>query len=391
VSSPARRTLGQKPRPAAPPATPAPAAGPAAVETTSWKPALGRDDNPGFVDPGGVIILPSEKEELRRRFGWQEGDPLPANLAELVAAARREAEALRADALEPTLPVPPDTPPTKAPEPLEADELPPAKRREIAAALALAKQQAAELREAESLRPAQAPPGVADAIAAGLATPQTPQTPPRATPPQAPPPPEPLGHAAHAGHAESATGAGRLHECPFCGWDQARAVEGEVTDQDRDAFRAVFFLPGQRFRKEYRLLRGALTVRFRGLTVAEESLAKRQIMADAVRDQEAKTARAPADYEADFLLYLTCLALEYVAGQAPGAPGGDELTVPPLADWDAAALAVEAPDTPLKAYAAQVVAAAMPVESARRVFVQTYSRFQLLLRRLEAESADPNS
>ena len=77
------------------------------------------------LQPGEVVLTKNEKEKLKK-FGWKEGDPLPGNIADLMAKAQREV----ADDIRTAKPFK-DHPVLKVPEPIDISSLSDEKRTEL--------------------------------------------------------------------------------------------------------------------------------------------------------------------------------------------------------------------------------------------------------------------
>jgi hypothetical protein len=389
-------------------------------------------DRPNILAPGTVIMTDEEKNTFEK-LGWKAGDPIPADFPKMVRMALEEANLIADDANTPASPLPLDTPPIQVQTPIMMDRLPAAKKAELAQALAEAKQQWQAFEQRQQAVPTQAAPGVHDAIreiqraapppaakprpinitAANVPPPPPPPQAASATsiadadrqakptvlppwpaasvpPPSSPPPPPPPQPppAAETAKPAAATASTTQPFCPFCGFDMSLPDPRiHVDPQDKIRF-VVAIRGGQRFRKEYQLLDGSVTFRFRDQTVEEVDLARRQISADIYRDTESRQISTQTEYEGRLLLYMALLALEHSSTSTHGKE------IQPLADWKIGQPGgpprPEAPDTPLKVYVDSLLAHVITSETMRHLLVTTYRDFNGTIQQLEVHSRDPN-
>jgi hypothetical protein len=94
----------------------------------------------------GTVLLEEDKQRLRK-LGWNDGDPLPPDMAQRIAQARAEIER---DIQSGQLQGIGNIPPLKVPKEVPLDQLPVKQRQELAAYLASYKTQAPALAEAQA-------------------------------------------------------------------------------------------------------------------------------------------------------------------------------------------------------------------------------------------------
>jgi hypothetical protein len=384
-----------------------------------------------MLQPGQVLdpryMTAFERKQLES-LGWEQGRPVPGNAAELIRAAQQEALA------EGVLPVPPDTPPLQAPEPVDINRLPVAKQRELYDALAQAgrfqqeygEQMAATANLRPSVREAlrvaseagQQGPGVSvvddrppppppRAAAAPPPRPRTtgwprPAPPEPAQPPPPPPPPEPdpnpppawpraapqpfvpPARPAPADQAPnppigelSDTGAVGITNCPHCSWDLKRPDPTEPTDDDkRHYLMAALGGPGHRFAREAALLAGSIKVGYRELTGGEADAALTQIADDVRRGRVV----GDGEWWQRLMDYRMTQAIEYIDVANVGrVHEGVELDEIESDDGNV---------TPFPALLSHLLTNVLHSESIRRAVGQGFMRFQRLCEKLEANAND---
>jgi hypothetical protein len=131
------------------------------------------------VVEGGVqreVSLTEIERQHLARAGLKPGDPIPANMAQLLAKSKIElaevAQDARADAAAMPLPLPIDTPPMQPPKIVDESQLSPEKRKEVRAVIGQALQQQAEERQmqAAEAKLSQLPPSVQQGLAQAAAS-----------------------------------------------------------------------------------------------------------------------------------------------------------------------------------------------------------------------------
>jgi hypothetical protein len=377
---------------------------------------LGRGDQQRLpLDAGSIVAFaPGEKEALLQA-GWREGEPIPAEMPELLAqveAARRESVSFRS-------PVPAGTPPVRA-ETTDISALPPDQQKAYYEAVRNAIDVAKSIQAAAAAQIPGAAPGVNESIAAGRGIdltnegyrpldprelaqgwPQGPTAPPRPQPqhqpqPQAQPQPARPVSAPHVTTPSpqpppqappvppAAGGDGATGQCSHCGWDLRVRDDVPVIQEDVYTFLASVGA-GQRFRKRYVLYEGRLAVTFRGLTAREADMAYRQIAIDAQRDALKQVYGPQAALWSTLDGYRLVMSLESIESREQG-----KIEVPEVGSVECDAQSCPAPNTPLFAWYGRVLDAALPTEALRRIVGLVYYRFEALKSKLEARADDPN-
>jgi len=263
------------------------------------------------LKPGTVYLADEVKQELRL-IGWQDGDPVPANLAAKIAQLAAEATGPAPAPVLPAGHVPP------RPKIVKISDLPPEKQAELAKDLEKAKAMLARSGEAAAAvqaAMARTPQGVPQSVAAAIDQ-MSRATQARSEPasvafvddtqqkpaPAAAAPPPTTTQATKPDEPETLA---PVHICPRCLWDTRMVYEAKPTDADRLAY-FVAFRGGTRFEKEYALLNGAVLVTFRDLLTHETDAIWSQMAEDT------KTANAlafDAFYHMRLLSYRLSLGL----------------------------------------------------------------------------------
>lgn len=204
-----------------------------------------------------VSKMTSAEREGLEKAGWKPGQPIPANMADAIAAVEAQAHQ---DAAGDRPPVDPGTPPLSY-DPVDIATLPDAERAKYEARL-----QEELARGAAAAPPVPTRPlsEVAKKVAAARVIPPTPKDQPAPTPEAVNPfddsPAQP---------AADATGTGTpFTECPHCAWDLAVPALAEPEYAEKMTFLHTV-MNGQQFTKEYSLMAGNLLIGFRTLTTRE--------------------------------------------------------------------------------------------------------------------------
>jgi hypothetical protein len=239
---------------------------------------------------GEPYLSESSKKELGK-IGWNDGDPVPPDLAQRLKEMRAEITKEKETA---KLDLPDDFKPTIAKQ-VNIEDLPPERRQELEQYLVQYREQVQQeqaVRQGDQAREDAMPEGVHPSLieaqqvaaaaeaAAGptvaviddrdtVPKPEKPDSvPPTITPPD-----------------ESNTGAQlRMTHCPRCMWDLNDPFELELGEADKRLFLAVL-LGGNRYKREVTLLDGRMVVAFRSLTPQEVTVINQQLGMD-VRAQK---------------------------------------------------------------------------------------------------------
>jgi len=258
----------KNPIPAPPPAAASPGPPPPQDHTKIIEKMTG-----GMPLSQGALYSASGQSEYTKRqleaVGWQEGDPIPEELPQVIKEIQEEIadDFAKAKKDMANLAV------TKGPQKVvDIKDMPEEYQREIAELLAEHKKHVAEQQAGggPEISPA-ASDSVKQAIAGAHEATKVMEemrTARQAAAAEAPP---------VASVAPSAGAADGSHTCPKCGWDQRLTVEVTPTEQDKDHFIAGMLAPNGRLQKTYDILGGRLHITYRGLTAAETRMLFEQL------------------------------------------------------------------------------------------------------------------
>jgi hypothetical protein len=168
--------------------------------------------------------------------------------------------------------------------------------------------------------------------------------------------------------------------CPRCGWDMRQKFEINPTDRDKEDFIATL-LGGARFKKNYELFGGKVTITFRSLLAEENKLIYRQL----VLDQQKNKVATEAEWFVQMMDYRLACSLETIAdrkGKVIAAiPAMEEMTWEGNSDEPLA--------TPLPKQL-DLVNKHLAQEATRRLVGTHLRQFQRLLEGLEAMALEPS-
>jgi hypothetical protein len=299
------------------------------------------------------------------QFGWNDGDPIPADLGPLLVKLRETLPASpRHDVLVDIAVMPQDAV-AQVQQLLQAAKAVGVK----AAAAAEAEKAIANLNPAAQAlyRTAAAAvdnaPQFVDDRAAEPPPPPTEPPPPPAEP--APPPP-----------ASDLEPMVILPFCPRCGWDMRQKFEIVPTEVDKEDFVAAL-LGGTRFKRNYDLLGGKLKLCFQTIMADDNKMLHRQL----ILDQEAKKIVTEAEWFVSMMEYRLALSLEYTTDS-----NGKPLSVAPALGE----LPPKKDETPLETLRDYVNKKILVHEVTRRLAGQHLRQFQRLVETLEAMALEPS-
>jgi len=311
------------------------------------------------------------------QFGWQTGDPIPAELGDFLVAAKETLPTQkRVDVL------------------VDAELLTEEQRAHVKKMLETAKVVADRKQKQFELDRATAgmSPSVADAyrklqpleIVDDLNTVQTaaqvseqtpsavPEPPPTVDlPPTTPPPPA---------EAPMATLQGAVPFCPRCGWDVRQKYETVPTERDKEDFLATL-LGSTRFKKEYELFGGKIKILFRGLLAEENKLIYRQL----VLDQQKNKISTEAEWFLQMMDYRLACSLEQISNNT-----GQVLSVMPELLERPIDNKTEPLATPLPAQLDDLNKKVLAQEATKRLVGAHLRQFQRLIEALEAMALEPS-
>lgn len=327
---------------------------------------------------GATKVTDFTKQQLEQ-VGWQEGDPVPGDLGEVVA--KLAAEAASEDdqvKIEDTELAKGWQPPT--PKFVKIEDLPAEKQKELQDFLQDYKRQAEKeaqqqetLREIEASIPESATPEVKERLREQMLADHE-----AATNPPPPPPPK------QAEDDDKLKLPPLPQNCARCQWPVAEPFKMEATDQDKQEF-LITVLGGIRFTRVISLLGGNMQVTLRSLTTAESVMISQQL-GSMVRVGE---IRGDVEYTAKFFEYRLALGVARVVA------GGQVIYEAPesIATWTTEhppANGSELSFTPLPRFVTYFQENGVRHEHVRRMVGSHHQNFQRLVEHLEIMADEPS-
>lgn len=358
------------------------------------------------IDP--KRLSPLERTKLEA-VGWKEGEPVPDNMADIIAGFEQKAQSEVQGEL--PLPADPSTPPIQF-TPVPIEDMPPEQRAKAKAmvdeSLAAAaghvmseQRQATESRSqiaqagGHQVQMSAAPPApparpatgsvpdvdhVAQAAPPPQATPQMDETP--AASPEPSVDPEAPSEAPQAPEADP--GSAAMAYCPHCGWDMAAEDIPDPEEEDRLTF-LQSVLGQQSFQKRYKLFGGAMVVGFRTLTSQEIDAVYKQVF------QEREDGELKSDIEYwerinRYRLYLQ-IAFTQAGDKLRELPDGLSKETSPHCTgvWKTADGVA-----PLKAIEQYLLHEILTTETLSRIIQNTCAQFNRLVAKMEAMIENPD-
>jgi len=315
-----------------------------------------------------IHLTEGEKKTLKA-IGWNEGDPIPSNLANNLSDAIAQAKAEMETDYQQTMAANLNRPVFKPPKEIAFEDLPPERQKEIAdrinnARLLTPQQDDSNYIEIVDSRTGK-PKKVVDAATlptiadirriSGISG---------APVQEAMPSPEP-----------EVVSEVKITQCKHCGFpvDQEDVI---VNDRDKYNFLQAV-LGGTRFYKEFALFDGNLKITYRTLTTPETDLVFRQ-MALEMKDN---TIESSADYWLKLMTYRLALAVERIE-----TPSGGPILIPELKEFKVDFDPVL--KTPIPKITEHVMSEIAPQETIRRILVNQLAHFQRTVEHLEARMND---
>jgi hypothetical protein len=317
------------------------------------------------------VHLSDFTKKTLEQFGWQPGEPIPADLGQMMLQMKETLPASkRTDVL------------------IDRDVMAPEQAEQIVEHLRAAvafgkKKKAADDMNAQTQNMDPSVAALYRQLTAQASEPEIiddraePAAPAEETP-AAKPEPEPVADTTTT-PAESAA-PGVLPFCPRCGWDMRQQFEIVPTDKDKEDFLATL-LGGQRFSKKYEIFGGKISVTFRSLLAEESKLIYRQL----VLDQEEKRVATEAEWFVQMMDYRLACSLESIAQ----ADGKIVAVIPPLDSLQF----VNDPDQPLATALPKqldLLNKTVAQEVTRRLVGTHLRQFQRLVEALEAMALEPS-
>lgn len=310
------------------------------------------------------------------QFRWTAGDPIPADLGELLTKLKADAPASsRIDVL------------------VDVALLSPESVEEVNAMLDAGRVEMAKRKKASVIDPDTvnmtpsvraayeqfAKPTIIDDRETATDPPPAPA--PVAAPEPAPEPvtPEvnPLAPQEYSGGTEPMV---LLPFCPRCGWDMRQKYDVDVTTTDKEDFVATL-LGNTRFKRKYELLGGRLCITMRSLLAEESKMIYRQLVAD----QQANRVTNQTEWFTQMLEYRLACSLESTADKS----GRLLQVVPELSEMPKPANA-DVLDTPVLSLYEFVNTKVLAQEVLKRMVGAHLREFQRLVEALEAMALEPS-
>ena len=333
---------------------------------------------PGNMLPVGKPMLLKkplpEEEEVLRKLGWEPGDPVPGNMAEILGAQEIPAGSLESvvkqahlEATDPSHMPPPAPLNTPALDFTEKDitELSAEDRNRANSVAASVLKAAKDSKLLDDEMPEEADPSIRDAIRMAATGPEMKDDTESDT-----------YDAGMPKDLPNAVAELDTTPCARCGWPRHLTDPIEPTEDDKTTF--VQCMLGQRqFEKSYELFGGQLRLRVRSIMPMEADIIWQQIAAD----YEKKRIRTAID-ERDFgNRYRACLQLIGIEGL------GQPVILPQSYDeWTASVGPSEDPDTPVRLIYEKLQKDLAVSESIHRTITNTVAEFNQLQVKMEANS-----
>lgn len=308
-----------------------------------------------------------------QQFGWQDADPIPANISDILADIYTRNPNCRSAGLYVDITALDEADIAKIKDALEAEKVAEAERK---AKAERASQTAGMSPEMKALyeKVAQSGPAVEIVDDRGTAAPAPTTTPtPQPTPevkreePEVKIEPEPIKEVF----------------CPRCTWDMRQRYEVMPTEADKEVF-IISVLGGTRMQKTYKIMGDKYEIKFRGLLAEENKQIHRQLLVEQKRDE----FQSDTEWFLRFFEYRLACSVEVIIAN-------DKVlaVVPELADVEKTELPNKTDDkalTPLERLRNYVVADLLKTEITRRLVSGKFREFQRLYEALEAMALEPN-
>lgn len=348
-------------------------------------------------------------------LGWQDGDPVPPELAAKIQQIQRE---IMADQQSATLDIPLDRPPLKPGKTIDIRDLPEERQAELRSLLVEAKNEeaaSAVTRVANAAIESQinpnSPPSVQAAQRAVMQAAQSqnftgptasvvsrPQLSPQAQVPEgkevagisgiAPVFMQPTPPVVDTNTVEPATTppaqAGSdvpLDRCPRCLFDLRMQYDANPTDTDKQRFLAAM-LSQTRFTKQYKLFGDQLQVIFRSLTSKESNLLFRQLNFDL---QQGRIGT-----QAEYMMQLAAYRLAMSIAEVRNSTGAPIVEISPVFDIPHDTPGPNDTETHLVPLLKWFDEDGITDESLRRMLGQLHRHFQRTVEALEAMASEPD-
>ena len=169
--------------------------------------------------------------------------------------------------------------------------------------------------------------------------------------------------------------------CPRCGWDMQQEYDTTVTDKDKEDFLATI-LGGGRFKRDYEIAGGKMSVRLRSMLADENFLVQRQLLLD----QSDGQILSEAEWFLRMFEYRMACSLEavYDGNKKP------IVIIPELSDIKFERPPDKLNQTALPAARDFVHSKALAHEVTRRLISTHLRKFQRLVEAMEAMALEPS-
>lgn len=306
-----------------------------------------------------------------QQFGWEQGDPLPANFGEILSAVQERTAPTKTTGLIVDIELMSEDDISIIKEALTAAKaavVSARKRQRLDAATAgLSESARAIYSKLDSAEDTQ----IIDDRAEVKPEPQPVEAPPPAPAVELPP------------VLTTTPDAAPAVICPRCTWNMRQEYDVEITEFDKEAFVAIT-LGGERFKKMYTLLKDKYVITFRGLLAEENTLIHHQLLLD----QKDGDFLSDTEWFLRMFEYRLACSIERIAveGQIPR-------PFPELAEVREMQLPNKTDDkqkSDLVRLRAYVLNDQLKSELTRRLVSAQFRQFQRLYESLEAMALEPN-
>lgn len=332
---------------------------------------------------GNPVRLTEQERRQLEHIGWKEGQPIPQNMARIIAEAEADAEADVAEAAK-RPPVDPSTPPLEV-ETVQIGSLPPEKQDEYQGKIqqALAEEAAAQAQQERQQQTA-ATPEVARKVMSARQLPETEPAKPKtkAVNPKAAQQTEPSQPRSREPLEESVA---PVDFCPHCKWDLSLPDIPEPDYADRQLF-LQSLLGLKPFVKDYDLVGGQIKITFRTLTRGEIDA----IYSQAFREQQDGKIVTPQDFYERVNRLRLMLQLQKLESTVFSHDLPDGLTKETSPNADCHWKFSDDETEPLLRVEEFILESVLPTESLNRVVQQTCGRFNRAVSKMEALIDNPD-
>lgn len=310
------------------------------------------------------------------QFGWQESDPIPANLSDILADIYERNPECRTAGLYVDIKALAEDDIAKIKTALDAEKEAEKERQAKAERAAKTAGMSPEMRALyeKVSRPVESVEIVDDRGAVKAPEPEP------ATPP---PVAEPVAEKAEEPAVEILPEPVKDVFCPRCNWDMRLKYETMPTEADKEIF-MFSVLGGSRMQKSYKLMGDKYEIKFRGLLAEENKQIHRQLLLEQKRDE----FQSDTEWFLRFFEYRLACAVEVIVVNDKVLAVVPELSE--IADCELPNKTDNKESTPLERLRQYVVCELLKTEITRRLVSGKFREFQRLYEALEAMALEPN-